>query len=218
MKSQLGFTITELIVAITVSTIMVGVLYTVTFDYYAATIKAEVTTDMALESHSLLTQLTEDIRLANGIGETNAITDANSPPGGWETNDPSNVLIIRSPAIDINRDLIYDESSGYPYANEFIYFTDNTSMYKRLLKNESAVGNILVTTCPEALSSPTCPADRLLTDKLANLTFTFYDANDNLTTDSSLARSVELTVNMAKIVYGELLQLNNSTRVTLRNQ
>ena len=218
MKSARGYTITELIVAIAVSTIMVGVLYTVTFRYYVATAKADVTTTMALESQSLLTQLTDDIRLATGIGETNAIDDPNGPGGGWMTNDPSNILIVESPATDSNRDIIYDSLTGYPYTNEFVYFSDGSSMYKRTLKNEDATGNTAKTTCPQAIASGSCPADRLFTNKLENLTFVFYDANDAVTTDSTLARSVELTVSMSKDVYGQTLELSNSTRVTLRNQ
>jgi len=218
MSHNRGFTITELLVAIAVSTIMVGVLFTVTFRYYVATVKAEVTTQMALESHSLLTQLTEDIRLANAIAETNLITDPNGPPEGWETNDPSNIIIVESPATDSNRDLIYDQLTGYPYANEFIYFTQDNLMYKRVLKNDSAPNNTAVTTCPEAMVSPTCPGDRLFSSNTANLTFTFYDATDTQTTDASQARSVAFSVNMAKEVYGQTIELSNSTRVTLRNQ
>ena len=212
-----GYTITELIVAIAVSGIMIGVLFTVTFRYYIATVKSEVTTEMALESHSLLTQLTEDIRLASGIGETNQIEDANAP-GGWETNDPSNILIIQSPATDDNRDIIYDPLSEYPYLNEYIYFSDGNTMYKRTLKNDSAEGNTATTTCPATIAGPSCPADRKLAGRLDNLTFTFFGPNDEVTTDSSQARSVELTVNMLADVYGQQLMLSNSTKVTLRNQ
>jgi len=212
-----GFTITEMLMAVGVAAVMVGVLFTVTFDYYVASVKAEVTTQMALESQALLTQLTEDIRLADAIADGNAISDPNNP-GGWTTNDPSNIIIVQSPAVDANRNILYDSSTGYPYSNEFIYFLDTNSMYKRVLKNTAAAGNVSVTTCPESMVTPSCPEDRLFSDKVTNLTFTFYDINDTQTANATEARSVTFIINMEKKVYGETLTLNNSTRITLRNQ
>lgn len=217
MRSR-GFTITELLIAISVAVIIAGVLFTITFRYYVETVKAEVTSQMALDSQSLLTQLTEDIRLADAIADTNQITDSNGPGGGWMTNDPSNIIIIESPAIDSNRDLIYDSLSGYPYSNEFVYFTDENTMYKRVLKNDDASGNIAVTTCPLAQVTESCPRDKIFSENVDNLTFQFYDINNSPTSNADQARSVSFTVEMSKEVYGETLSLANSTRITLRNQ
>jgi hypothetical protein len=180
-------------------------------------VKAEVSTQMALESQTLLAQLTEDIRLADAIADANVIADP-SNPGGWVTNDPSNIIIVQSPAVDADRNILYDTSTGYPYSNEFIYFLDTNSMYKRTLKNTAAAGNSAVTTCPAATASPSCPEDRLFSNKITNLIFTFYDINDTQTANAAEARSVSFVVNMSKLVYGETLSLSNSTRVTLRNQ
>lgn len=212
-----GFTITEMLAAVGVAAVMVAVLFTVTFGYYVASVKAEVMTQMALESQSLLAQLTEDIRLADAIVDSNTISDPNNP-GGWTTNDPSNIIIVQSPAVDGDKNIIYDSSTGYPFSNEFIYFLDTNSMYKRVLKNTIAPDNVAVSTCPESVASPTCPEDRLFSSKVSNLTFTFYDINDTQTANANEARSVTFVVNMEKKVYGETLTLNNSTRITLRNQ
>ncbi len=213
---QSGFTLTELIISITVATFLTLVLFTVTVYYYANILQAQATTEMALESQTILTQLTDDIRLADAISSTNQIADANGPAGGWVTSDPSNILIIESPAVTSTRDIIYNDSTGLPYKNEFIYFSSGTTMYKRVLANASAVGNIAKTTCPTATS--TCPLDRIFTSNLSNLSFTFYDANDATTANAGSARSVVLTVDMAKKVFGKNITLSNSTRVTLRNQ
>lgn len=212
-----GFTITELLMVLAVAGGMIAILFTVTFNYYVATVKAEAATQMALESQSLLNQLTEDIRLADSIGSTNAVSDP-SNPGGWTTNDPSNIIIIQSPATEADKDIIYDSSTGYPYSNEFIYFLSDNSMYKRILANSSASGNSAITTCPESNASPSCPQDKLFSNKITNLTFTFYDINDAQTTNAAEARSILFVVNMEKEVYDETITLNNSTRITLRNQ
>jgi type II secretory pathway pseudopilin PulG len=212
-----GFTITELVISITVAGFLTMALFAATFYYYANSQQAGATADLAIEAENILTQMTEDIRLSDAISTTNAITDAHSPGGGWVTSDPSNIIIIENPAIDSNRNIIYNSSTGSPYRNEFIYFLNGTSMYKRILANPSATGNITKTTCPTGYVTPTCPADRLFSSNVSNLTFTFYDSSDNTTANATLARSVLLTVNMAKRVYGRNVVLNNSTRVTLRN-
>lgn len=212
-----GFTITEMLMVLAVASGMIAVLFTVTFDYYVASVKAEVTTQMSLESQALLNQLTEDIRLADAVVGNNTIADS-SNPGGWTTNDPSNIIIVQSPATETDKDIIYDTTTGFPYSNEFVYFLDGNSMYKRVLANTAATGNSAVTTCPEASASPSCPKDKLFTNKATNLTFTFYDINDVQTATAADARSVLFVVNMEKVVYGETLVLNNSTRVTMRNQ
>jgi type II secretory pathway pseudopilin PulG len=125
-NNHVGFTITELVISITISGILAVAFFTATFYYYANTAQTETATTLALESQAILTQLTEDIRLADSIASTNALTDPNGPGGGWVTSDPSNILIIESPAITSARDIIYDSSTGSPYRNEFIYFMSGT--------------------------------------------------------------------------------------------
>lgn len=122
------------------------------------------------------------------------------------------------PATEADKDIIYDSSTGYPYSNEYIYFLSGTSMFKRILANSSANGNVAITTCPESTASPSCPQDKLFSNKITNLTFTFYDINDTQTANAAEARSILFVVNMAKQVYDETITLNNSTRITLRNQ
>lgn len=215
--NERAFTITELMLATAISGILAVVMFTISTYYYGNTLQAQMTAQMALESQLILTQLVEDIRLSDGIAQTNAITDVNSPAGGWVTSDPSNILIIKSPAIDSARDIIYDPSTNLPYRNEIVYFSTGSTMYKRMLKNDSAPGNTAVTTCPPALATASCPEDKSYTNNLVNLTFTFYDVNDAPVANPELARSVNLIVNMQRKVYGKNLTISNSTRTTLRN-
>jgi prepilin-type N-terminal cleavage/methylation domain-containing protein len=213
-----GFTITELAISLTVASILALVLFTATFYYYVNTAQTETSTNLALESQNVLTQLTDDIRLSDSIASTNAISDSNGPSGGWVTNDPSNIIIIESPAIDSSRNLIYNPTTGFPYRNEYIYFLSGTNMYKRVLANTLAAGNVAKTTCPSATSSPTCPKDRIFSNNVTNLSFTFYDSADATTADATKARSVLFNIDMAKKMFGKNIALGNSTRVTLRNQ
>jgi hypothetical protein len=162
--------------------------------------------------------MVEDTRLADSLSATNTLTDANAPSGGWVTSDPSNVLIIDTPAIDVNRDLIFNSSTGYPYKNEVIYYTNGTKMYRRTLKNTLATGNILTTTCPPTNTTSSCPADKLFTKYLKDLTFTFYDETDATTANAALARSVKITVTTERKVNGKTVTFANSIRTTMRNR
>jgi len=217
-RPQAGFTIAELAISITVAGVLTAVLFVATFDYYTDVSRSETSATLALESQTILTQMTEDIRLADAISNTNALTDANAPAGGWITSDPSNVIIIESPAVDSSHNIIYNSDTGFPYRNEFIYFSSGSSMYKRVLANTLATGNTAVTTCPANKSSSSCPPDRLFSSNVGNLNFTFYDLSDNTTSDATSARSVKLEVDMSKKSFGRTITFTNNTRVTMRNQ
>jgi hypothetical protein len=179
-------------------------------------LKEQVRSQMVLESQLLLRRMVEDVRIANQISTTNSVSDSYGPSGGWATSDPANILVVAQPAIDIKKDFIYDNSTGYPYQNEIIYYSDGAVMYRRTLANTTAIDNVAITTCPTGLAS--CPPDIRLTSRLQNMQFVFYDINDEITTSPERARSVELTVNLAGRVYGQDLEIRNKTRVTLRNE
>lgn len=211
-EKQAGFTIVELLIAVTVGTIVVSTMMFITLTFYGSLVREQVRSRMVIESQLFLRKMTEDVRLANSVNTINSIADP-SNTGGWTTSDPANILIITSPAVDSNKDLIYDTATGLPYQNEIIYFGSGSTMYRRLLANTDAPGNSAITTC-----SSGCPPDIKLSENLQNLTFAFYDQNNAVTTNADLARSVSLTVNLTKKVYGEFVSINNTVRTTLRNE
>lgn len=212
-----GFTLVEVIISITVAGIMTGVLFLVTFRFFANAIQSQQTAELALESQTLLSQMVEDLRLAAGVGAINELTDSNQPSGGWQTSDAGNVLLITTPAIDVSRNIIYDSSTGFPYQNEIIYFIANRTMYKRTLKNTAATGSAATTSCPAATATSTCPADRVFSTNIDDLRYTMYDSNNTVTSDPTVARSVEMSVDLSKKVFGKTISLSNTMRVTQRN-
>ncbi len=211
-----GFTIVELLLSVSVASIVSVLMVAALVFMYGSLIAEQTRSSMVLESQLFLRRMVEDIRVANEVLVTNTIPDTYDPPGGWLTDDPANILIVTQPAVDVSKDFIYDTDTGYPYQNELIYFGSGSTMYRRTLSNTNATGNAAVTTCP--LGTANCPPDVQLTSHLQNLLFTFYDADDEVTADASLARSVELTVNLTRKVYGKDLDVTNTTRMTLRNE
>ncbi len=216
-RAQAGFTMVELMVSIGIATVLSGVLVTISLFYFGETVRSRVTAELAVESHFVLRTIVEDMRLADGLSQVSALEDANAPAGGWATSDDNNVLIIDSPATDSSDRIIYDPLTGYPYRNHLIYFIEDRTLHKRILKNENAPDNDAITTCPAASASGSCPTDRNYTADIDDLTFTFYDENNDETADPTQARSALVTVSMSRRTFGSTITFNNSIQTTLRN-
>lgn len=215
-NKQRGFTIVELLIAVSVASIA-SILILSAFVYmYGSLLREQTRAQMVLESQVFLKRMVDDIRVANQMLTTNNLSDAYEPSGGWLTSDPANILVLTQPVTDENKDFIFDTTTGYPYQNEVVYFGSGASMYRRTLANDSAVGNSAITTCPA--NTVGCQGDVKLLDNLQNMLFIFYDINDVVTTVPENARSVELSINLTKRVYGETITIANKTRVTLRNE
>ena len=218
MKAQNGFTIVELLLAMSISVILLSMMLVISLNFTGEMLRAHATANLAVESQQLLRSMVDDTRLADALTSTNLINDPNSPPGGWVTSDPSNVLIIESPAIDSSRNIIYDTSTGLPYRNEVIYYGSGNNIYRRTLKNISATGNSMTTSCPPFSSTPSCPPDKLYTANLKDLTFTFYDSAGATTANAVQSRSVKITVTTNRKIYGRDVTFMNTIRTAMRNK
>lgn len=217
-NKQSGFTIPELIIVISVFAILSVSLLAISVNFFAVMIRNNTRVDMTVASQGFLRSTEENLRFGAGVRQTNQIADTNAPGGAWNTDDTNFVIIIAVPAVDIDREYIIDSGTGEPYMNELVYYRDGNDLLQRTLAHPSAVGNLLITSCPEASASPSCPADKQLLENLSTITFTFYDQDDSLTTDPLLARSIDISLVVSKDTFGNPLTLDNTVRVTLRNR
>jgi prepilin-type N-terminal cleavage/methylation domain-containing protein len=215
---QAGFTLVELLVALTVFSIIGIVFLGLAANYFVVITRNNELASMTVDSQNLLRSTVENIRFGDGVRQTNQISDPNSPAGGWNTSNTSFVIVIAVPAVDKNHDYIIDPNTGSPYMNELVYYKDGTDLMERQLANPSATGDTLVTSCPASLASPSCPADTHLASYVSSMTFTLYNQNAAQTTDPTLARSIQINLTMQRNAPGEPLNLYTSTRVTLRNR
>lgn len=217
-KSGGGFTIVELLVGMTlVSILFLGFITAIT-SFLGVITKNNATIDMAANSQNLLRNTVDAIRVGDGVRQTATISDANAPVGGWNTSNASFVVVIASPALDVSHNYITDPSTGGPYMNERVYYKNGTSLMERRLANPSATGNSLTTSCPANLATPSCPADKDLADYVNSMSFNLYDQDNAITTDPTLARSVKISLGMQRTIYGATISLNNNIQVTLRNR
>lgn len=215
---QFGFTLPELIISISIIGIIAVSLFAVITNYLVVIVRNNTKIDMTIDSQNLLRTAVEELRYGAGIRQTNSITDANGPSGGWNTSNASFVIIIAVPAVDSGDNYIIDTATGEPYNNELVYFKQDKILYKRVLAHPAATGNRLVTTCPETTATASCPVDRKLNEFTKDMVFTLYDQDDTLTTDPLLARSVKIDLELEKDTFGTPLVLDNSIRTTLRNR
>ncbi len=218
LKSEMGFTLVELTVAVSVMAIIGVVFIGMISNYFVVITRNNELAEMTINSQNLLRTTVENIRFGDGVRQTNLITDSNSPSGGWNTSNSNFVIIIAVPALTSGHAYIIDASTGSPYMNELIYYRNGTTLMERDLANPSATGNRIKTTCPANLATSSCPADRLLATYVSAMTFTLYDQNAVLTTIPADARSVAISLTMQRNAPGQPLTVNNSIRVTLRNR
>ncbi|HET7827679.1 MAG TPA: hypothetical protein VFK97_02320 [Candidatus Saccharimonadales bacterium] len=217
-NSQTGFTIAEMAIGVFVASILFVAFLTAITNYLILITRNNDSIEMVNSSQNLLRYTVDTLRVSNGVSQTNTITDPNAPAGGWNTNNVNFVIVISTPATDKSHNFIIDPNSGYPYLNEKVYYKSGTSLYRRDLANPNAAGNSEVTTCPPAIATSTCPADPDMADYFQSMSFTLYDQNGAVTTDTTQARSIAINLTMQRSVFGKSLSLNNSIRVALRNK
>jgi prepilin-type N-terminal cleavage/methylation domain-containing protein len=215
---QAGFTLVELIVAITVFAVIGVTFLSLTANYFVVITRNDELAEMTVNSQNLLRTTVENIRLGDGIRQTNQLNDPNAPSGGWNTSNSAFVIVIAVPAVNSSHSYIIDPDTGSPYMNELVYYKTGTDLMERKLANPSASGNTLTTTCPANQASQSCPADTHLADYVSSMTFTMYNQNATATNDPTLARSIRINLVMQRNAPGNPLNLNTSTQVTLRNR
>lgn len=68
-----------------------------------------------------------------------------------------------------------------PYEDEYVMYLNGSTrqLLLRSLANPSATNNRLKTSCPPAIATVSCPADRVLIEQLASVDITYYSRSGN---------------------------------------
>lgn len=213
-----GFTIVELLVSLTVFAVIGVVFLGLSVNYFVIITRNNMLSEMTIDSQNLLRTTVENIRYGDGVRQTNQITDANAPTGGWNTTNSNFVIIIAVPALNASRNYIIDPDTGSPYMNELVYYKSGTTLMERILAHPSATGNRLRTTCPPNKVTSSCSTDKKLADNINSMLFTLYDQNAAVTSSPALARSVKITLNMKAPSPRRPIALTTNMQVSLRNR
>ncbi len=227
LLNQRGFSMLEMLVAISLS----GLLLLVVGNFMTNGIRSAnqdynqtivlVNTKAAVESVARV------VRESRSVLSANTQADANAPGApsnlySWSGAAGSGAtLILAVPARDTSNNLIYvDGTHDNLYTDDVIFYLDASTdrLYKRTIKNTSAPNNRAVTTCPPALASPSCPADALIVEDVANLTTAYLDADGVSVSLPSGTEAISYTVTESKMVGSRTYTASYTTIATLRNK
>lgn len=218
-KSQDGFTLAEVMVALVVASIVIGVLMNFAVNNIVNFALAQARSDSIGQTQNALDIVSNDIRLSASADEQNRWPDTFAPQApsnefSWHSN--SDTLVLATVAEDEDRTILFADPAHYiSHKNNSIYFVQDGTLFKRVLAAPEA-DNRARTSCPRTESDESCPADRALVDGVTVFTVRYYDAENNQVAPAN-ARSVEIELTVATRKYGRDVSITRTIRTVFRN-
>lgn len=219
-QRQSGFTLPEVIVALTLSSVLIGIIIGFMVNSLSQYGITNARAELLNEAQIALDIAANDIRLSANADANNRWPDENGPGApdvtlGWESNGTT--LVLATAAEDGDGNILFSDSANYiSHKNNSIYFVQSGALYKRVLAAPSVSGNTAVTTCPEDSATPTCPADRLLLRNVESFTVKYFNEQGQEVAPDD-ARSVELEVHLKVNRYPNSVFAEYKTRMVFRN-
>lgn len=200
-RTQEGFTLSELLVVILLTTFFSILILTFTFEYWRYAYLLQADQDTLTTRLNAGDILREEIGTSTGLIIQNSISDANTlavDPGNASNTFwlpihaiPKSIPVGASgsytPLIYFKR-YSFNSSGSYimngtqPYEDEYILYLNgsNKSLMQRTLVNSSANGDKLKTSCPPAQASASCPADKVIAEDIASIDTRYFSRTGNL--------------------------------------
>ncbi len=197
--NERGITIPELIVAVTLSGLMLALIMSFGLSYWSYGAAVESDLDSFGERLNTYDFLREYIGNGSGLINQNGIADdhpdsldtSTSPSNYWtplhavpgtylapSSGGAQPLLYLRRPSLTSSG--AYIMNGANPYEDEFILFIDSSKQLRlRTLVNPSASNNRQKTSCAPAFVSLTCPADRVLIRNIASVTTRYFSKAGN---------------------------------------
>lgn len=200
-RLQNGFTITELLVVIILSALFSTLILYFFINYfrYGYLLQADLETlTTRLNAGDFLREAvgtSTGLIIQNGIGDTHtnnpdpAISSnlywvpihaipGNKPVGSSGTSTP----LIYFRRFSLNSSGNYIMNGSQPYEDEYVLYLDGTakSLMQRTLANPGATGDRAKTSCPPALATASCPADKTVASDLGSVDSRYFSRTANL--------------------------------------
>jgi hypothetical protein len=251
-----GFTLVELTVVMMLTLAFSGIVLNFAIDFWGNTTSLQNDSETFVTRQDAGDRLRDILNVASQLNTQNGIPDANTnnvDPADltgtyWQIQHaiPGNTPL---PAAGSTTPLVYfsapsvDESKNFimngvqPYQDEFVLYLDGTTkrLMLRSLANPGASGNRVTTSCPPAVATAACPADRRIAIDVESVDMRFFSRSGNLLDwtsvtdpitgnyigpDYPVVEVIELTINLERkaIVKGAADSRNQTiVRVALRN-
>lgn len=214
-----GFTIVEVLVAVTVTSILLMVIMNFMADALVNYAVIQARRDLLIQAQESLDKIADETRVSANADLNNRWSDENAPGApdnllSWESD--SDTLILATAAQDSDKNIIFADSANYiTEKNNNVYFVSGGSLYRRRLASP-VDGNSTKTTCPASAASATCPADAELIDNVTSFSVDYLDGNDNKVEPTS-ARSIRMNIALSRSYYGRTITADYTTRMVFRN-
>jgi len=213
-----GFTIVELLIAITVSVVlMIAVMGFMANEIDTSTVQS-AKANLLSQAENGLNRVNTDIRLSSNADTNNRWPDNYAPVAGdtysWASN--ATTLILATAAQDSHGNILWQDSAEYiPYKNNLIYFVQNGTLYKRTLAAQ-VTGNAVTNSCPAKYATATCPADEIILSNVSSFSVSYLDGNGNAVIPTN-SRSVVLQVSLASTSFGQPVKATYTTQMVYRD-
>lgn len=253
--NQDGYTLPEMITVLVVTSTFVTLILFFTFSYWRYGSLLEADLDTLVGRLNAGDSLRELVGGSSGMIIQNSIPDNNTgnPDPAYPSNQywtpihaiPGNkvasagvmlpLTYIRKPTITSTNTIAMNGTQ--PYEDEYIVYINGTTkqLMLRSLANPNVSNNKLKTSCPPAMASTSCPADKIISNDIASVDLRYFSRTGNLIDYASVIDPVtsqyigpdfpvvdvaEYTLNITKKPF---LQKTNATvnkttvRIALRN-
>ena len=235
---QQGFTLVEVLIMAPVMIIAIVILMSYLFNQYGQLTQQGAQLNLNVEAQNIVFSMQDDILFTQEFsqGMNSNLADSHKPAGGWAYNTSPQTLILSIPAMTANprsenRQLVYVDTEGCDASvlednsvlyNNSVYFASGTNYYKRIITAPASLDtcgtSYQKTSCPAASVSATCPADRVLTDKLQSVTYTYYDTSNTVVTNPEQAEKVKIDLTLKDRAYAEDITATSSITLRKLNQ
>lgn len=251
---QKGFTLVEMLIVTLLSSLIFGLVFSFFWDYWQYAEKSQSDIDAFVSRLDASDYIREVAGTTSGLITQNNIADPNAgapdPIAGsnyWLTIHPypetitapssidKPILYFKRFSQDTSRNFIFNGVS--PYEDDYvIYLNRDRELRVRSLANPAAIGNALKTSCPPALATASCPADKLLINNVDSVGTKYFSRSGNLIDytpyfdpvlgetingpDFPSAQVLEFTLNLSRAAFTQTTSTTKSStivRVALRN-
>lgn len=232
-----GYTIVELLIVISVSSILIGLVLAFTINYSRFAASLQLISDSLTDRLNVSDYLREKLSASSGLSIQTTIADTNagnpdtsiSPayywkkihaipknitPGSDGTYTP--VLYFRRFSQSTNGS--YIQNGTAPYEDEYVLYlnNDDKTLYVRSIANPNAPNNRLLTSCPASIATAACPADAKLIGNVASIDTKYFSRSGNLIDWTSIYDSINSTYIGPDFPTVEVVELkvNTTTKAT----
>jgi prepilin-type N-terminal cleavage/methylation domain-containing protein len=218
LRGQGGFTLVELMVVMVIMGVLSLMLANFITNWLQASSLAQARANLLTNAEIALDTVGNDIRLSGSVDQNNRWPDVNGPGGtdfGWTSGNQ--VLALAKAATDSGNNIIFSDPAQYisQKTNE-IYYLSGSTLYRRTLESDSP-DDAAVTTCPPGAATTACPADKTIATGVSSLSFTYYDADENVVSPAD-ARAVQAAITLVEKLNSKTISASYTIRMVFRNE